>query len=146
MSTRGGPVLRPEGAAGARCRGQVHTTPALLGLTLRHSTTGVSVTGAPGRHDRQERAKRGALLGLIAGVVLAVLGDVGAVIVRNTAYMADVLIVGYTAVFGAPASVVLGAVLGWWGRPRHTMWLAAAAAVPAGLVAFAHVGLQALSV
>lgn len=96
--------------------------------------------------DGLDGAKQGALIGLAAGFVLAVLGEAGAAIIRTTAYMADVGIVGFTAVFGFPASVALGALLGWWGRPRRTRWLALAAAVPAGLVAIAQVVLQALSV
>jgi hypothetical protein len=98
------------------------------------------------QRDRLEGAKYGALVGLGAGTVLAILGEAGAALIRSTAYMADVGIVGFTAVFGTPASVALGALLGWWGRPRHRRWLTVAAAVPAGVVAIAHVALQALSV
>ena len=90
--------------------------------------------------------KHGAFVGLIVGLALAFLGEAGAAIVRNTAYMADVGIVGLTAVFGLPASVALGSLLGWWGRPRQTKLLALAIAVPAGLVAIAQVALQAMSV
>ena len=91
-------------------------------------------------------AKHGALVGFIVGVALALLGEAGAAIIRSTAYMADVGIVGFTAVFGLPASVALGSLLGWWGRPQQTQLLALASAVPAGLVAIAQVALQALSV
>ena len=104
------------------------------------------MTAATGRRDRLEGAKHGALVGLIVGVVLAIVGEAGAAIIRNMAYMADVGIVGFTAVFGAPASVALGALLGWWGRPRRLVWLVLAAAAPASLVASAQIALQALSI
>jgi hypothetical protein len=86
------------------------------------------------------------LVGLAVGAVLAVVGEVGALVVRATSYMADVGIVGLTAVYGLPVSAAVGALLGWWGRPRRTRSLAAVAAVPAGLVAVAQVVLQANSV
>ena len=96
--------------------------------------------------DRTARAKHGAVVGLVVGSALAVLAEAGAAIVREAAYMADVGIVGFTAVFGLPAAVALGSLLGWWGRPQHTTMVALAVAVPAGLVAIAHVAMQALSV
>lgn len=97
-------------------------------------------------NDRLAGARRGALVGLVVGVALAVLGEAGAAIIRNTAYMADVGIMGFTAVYGLPASVALGSLLGWWGRPRRTGSLALAVAVPSGLVAVAQVALQAMAV
>lgn len=96
--------------------------------------------------DRLAEVKHGALIGLVVGVAFAVVGEAGAAIVRSTAYMADVGIMGSTAVYGLPASVALGALLGWWGRPRPTKLLVLAVAVPAGLVAITQVALQALSV
>ena len=95
--------------------------------------------------DRLAGAKHGALIGLIVGVGLAALGEGGAAIIRTTALMADVAIVGFSAVYGIPASVGLGSLLGWWGRPQQTKWLALAVAVPAGLGAVGQVALQALS-
>ena len=62
--------------------------------------------------DRLSGAIRGALVGLVVGGVLAALAEAGAAIVRNSAFMADVAIVGSTAAYGLTASVVLGLLLG----------------------------------
>jgi hypothetical protein len=97
-------------------------------------------------NDRLADARHGALVGLFVGVALAVLGEAGAAIIRTTAYMADAGIMGFTAVYGLPASGALGSVLGWWGRPQRTTLLALAVAVPSGLVAIAQVALQAMAV
>ncbi len=91
-------------------------------------------------------AWRGAGAGLVVGVALTVLAEVGAAVIRATAVMADVGIVGFTAVYGLPGSVALGAILGWCGRPRRSWMLRVAAAVPAGLVGVVQVLLQANSV
>ena len=99
-----------------------------------------------GGRNRLNGARRGALVGLAVGSVFAGIGEAGAAIIRNTSFMADVGIVGFTAVFGLPASVALSALLGWWGRPHRTSRLALAAAAPAGLAAVAQITLQALSV
>ncbi len=96
--------------------------------------------------ERLGGARHGALVGLLVGIALAAFGEAGAAIIRATAYMADVGIIGLTAVFGIPSSVVLGALLGWWGRPVQTTLLALAAAIPAALAAVAHLAIQASAV
>ena len=95
---------------------------------------------------RLDGVKHGTLVGLLVGVVAAALGEGGAVLIRATAPMADVGIVGFTLVFGVPASVTLGALLGWWGRPARTTTLAGVTAAPAVLVAIWQIAIQALSI
>lgn len=96
--------------------------------------------------DRRSGLRRGARIGLVVGLVLAGIGEGGSALILNAAPYGDVAIIGFSAVYGLPSSVVLGALLGWWGRPARTVPFALASAIPAALVAIAQILFQAMHV
>ena len=94
---------------------------------------------------RRVGARQGALIGRVVGLALAAIGEGGSALMRASPH-GDVAIVGFSAVYGLPASVALGALLGRWGRPGRAGLLALVASLPAALVAGAQILFQAMHV
>lgn len=101
-------------------------------LNRRGSTDG----GSPGR-----RVARGAILGALIGLVGAGVAELATTATRHL-FPTDVAIVGFTLVFGAPASVLVGALCWWHDRPASALVRFALAALPVVVVGAAQVAFQ----
>lgn len=122
-----------------------------LGATVLAALLGAAVLvwwgrrldrAAPGSPDMPTRAAgRGALYGALVGLGGAAIAELAATTTRQL-YPTDVGIVGFTLVFGAPLSVLVGALCWWRDRPASAVVRFALAALPVVLVAAVQIGLQ----
>ena len=96
---------------------------------------------APGPAAPGRAAARGALHGAVIGLVGATVAELAATTVRQL-YPTDVWILGFTLVFGVPASVLVGALCWWRERPGPAAGRFLLVALPVVLVGAVQVGLQ----
>ena len=97
---------------------------------------------APGNPITSTRAVgRGVLYGALVGFWGAAVAELAATTTRQL-YPTDVGIVGFTLVFGAPISVLVGVLCWWRDRPTSTVVRFALVALPVVLVAAVQIGLQ----
>ena len=97
---------------------------------------------APANPDMPTRAAgRGALYGALVGVGGAAVAELAATTMRQL-YPTDVGIIGFTLVFGAPISVLVGALCWWRGRPASAVVRFALTALPVVMLGAAQVALQ----
>lgn len=94
---------------------------------------------SPGTPTRA--AGRGALYGALVGLGGAAIAELATATTRQL-YPTDVGIIGFTLVFGAPFSVLVGALCWWRDRPTSTPVRLALAALPVVLVGAVQIGLQ----
>jgi HAMP domain-containing protein len=80
------------------------------------------------------QAARGAVVGAVVGLLGAAVGELATEATRQL-FPTDIGIVGFTYAFGAPASVVVGALLWWRGRPASTAVRLVLVALPVVAVA-----------
>jgi hypothetical protein len=90
------------------------------------------------------KATRGATIGAVVGLLGAAVGELATEATRQL-FPTDIGIVGFTLVLGAPASVVVGALLWWRDRPASTAVRLVLVALPVVAVAAWQVAGQWLS-
>ena len=97
--------------------------------------------GSPSPDAPTRAAGRGVLYGALVGLGGAAVVELATTTTRQL-YPTDVGIIGFTLVFGAPISVLVGAFCWWRDRPTSTVVRFALAALPVVLVGAVQVGLQ----